>query len=201
MPLLWDAKLEQANVRQRLHKLGLPRAAIYAIGCATHSRDAVLSCQPPALHPTFQKMSNLLDEFWGHYPNSLRSENMARIRDLAYDILPDEKHRTNEYLAAEDVWMDGVAYAFSSATTGDYNEKTELRVLNAVDRAYIFVYTFHHELDQQPESEDQIQTIERHSKFCLPEIDFQLAFLSVLEAIQGQPPPYPAILQEMARGN
>ena len=58
-------------MKHRLQQLGLPKAAIYAIACVTHSRDVVLACKPHPIHPAFIKMSKLLDDFWHGYPNSL----------------------------------------------------------------------------------------------------------------------------------
>lgn len=189
MPLLWDTRIRQANVRQRLRVIGLPRAAIYAIGCVTHARDAVRSCGP-SLHSTFERASDVLDRFWSDYPSSLECSNLMANRDLVVSLLPDDERRLSEYLSGEDTLMDGIVYAFSSAIMPSYNEATEEQVVNALDRAYMFVYIFHHELDQFPQTEDEIRAIESHSQFCLGEIRFQVSLLSLIESMEGLPPSY-----------
>jgi len=105
-------------------------------------------------------------------------------------MLPDDERRLSEYLSGEDALMDGIVHAFSSAILPSYNDSVEEQIMNALDCAYMFVYVFHHELDQFPQTEDEIHTIESHSQFCLAEINFQLYFLSLIESIEGLPPPY-----------
>src|SRR4029077_19867001 len=99
-----DTRIDQANVKHRLRQLGLLKTSVYAIGCVTHSRDVVLAGQPQPLHPTFQMMSGLLDDFWHNYPNSLSSTSIAVSQKRASDMLPDDAERV-DYMLAEDVLM------------------------------------------------------------------------------------------------
>ncbi|MCA9073029.1 MAG: hypothetical protein KDA84_29105, partial [Planctomycetaceae bacterium] len=190
MPLIWDKRIDQANVKARLNRLGLPKAAIYALGCATHSRDVVLTSHQQPLHPTFLKAARLLDDFWTEYPESIEKTAFQNRLEIILDILPDEEQRVTEYPFAEDTWIDGIAAAFELAAMDDYSERAALYALNAVDRAYIFVYTFHHELDGMNKTEAEIRAVESQSKFCVDEIEFQLGLLSVIESSHEIPPNY-----------
>lgn len=196
MPIFWDTRMAQAKLKQRLSEMSFPKVAIYAIGCVTHSRDTVLAYRPSPLHTTFQKMSDLLDDFWQDYPNSLDNTATVALYNNASKLLPDEEQAVG-YEFAEDILMEGIVYAFSLATKNVYSEEAEMLATGAIDRGYIFVYTFHHELDQIYKTEEAIRAVESSSQHCLDEIAFQLDFLSRIEAAQGLPPPYTEIIQEM----
>ena len=196
MPLVWDTRIDQAQVEDRVKRLGLAKTAIYVLGCLTHARDAVVTFHSdslPAFHPKFQSMVRELDQFWSEYPQCLDANSIDDTVQAMFDLLPDEEQRTNEFLLAEDVWMDGVSFAFGLFQTDD-SEKIALDALNAIDRAYVFVYTFHHELDGMNESESEIRAVESTSKFCIDEIEFQIALLGVVESLKGLPPPYKELI-------
>jgi hypothetical protein len=192
MPLHWDTRIEQAHVEDRVKRLGVVKTAVYVLGCLTHARDAVVSCHShplPDFHPIFQSMADMLDEFWLEYPRCLDSSSLSDTLHSVFDILPKEEQRMSEFVLAEDVWMDGMSFALGLFQTND-SEKIALDALNAIDRAYVFVYTFHHELYGMYQSEAEIRAVESTSKFCTDEIEFQIALLGVIESLKGMPPPY-----------
>jgi hypothetical protein len=86
--------------------------------------------------------------------------------------------------------MTGIYAAFALAAKAEYSEEAEMEALTAMDRAYLFVYSFHHELDGMNVTEAEIRAAESQCTFCRNEIEFQLAFLSANESSQGLPPPY-----------
>lgn len=196
--MIWDAKIAQGMVQQRLRQLGLQKVAVFAIGCVTHSRDAVFAMRPSPVHPSFAAMSQLLDDFWRDYPTVLDNNYFADAYTKAKALLPNEVQRV-DYSLAEDVLMDGIVCALSLTVADDYSDEVELRAMTAIDRAYVFVYTFHQEQDRIHQTEEEIEAAEANCGPCLDEIEFQLSLLSRLELVDGLPSSYNVILDAVNR--
>ena len=196
--MYWDTRIDEARVESRLGKLRFPQLVFYLVGCATHAKDVVAASQAKNLSYPFFAVASLFDRFWTDWPQSLRPSTIKALYDETTSLLLN----FGESLpAGDDVLVWAASYAFSVAKLRKYNEKCRIRAMNALDRAYVFVYTFHHEQNQIYASEDEIRTVEMNSPACNAEIEFQLAFLTTVEAIQGQPLPYAAIVSQMGGGH
>ena len=196
--LYWDSQTKAANLKRRLRKLSLVKAIAYAVGCATHAKDRI-AANSPAYGTAFPALASLLDSFWDKYPSSLQAHVVRALADEAARLTPQEGEA--DLHAGEEQLIWATAYSFSLATRSKYTGDAVNETHASVDQAYQAVFSFNHEQDQSYSSEKEIREVERESPVCQAEMEFQLAFLAAVEAIQGQPPPYATILRQMGSGH
>ena len=193
----WDTRIAEAHVKNRLKGLGFPKVAVYVVGCVTHAKDVLAGELGDRSTGVFRKVVELLDGFWTQYPRSMQPDLIEWLVLEAADLLPGEEGVSS---GSEDYLVWGTAYGFSLVKRNKYDKDTAVEALAAVDRAYWAVCSLTHE-DRSGLTEVDTRAIEMNSPICKSEIEFQLAYLAALEDIQGQPPLYGTIVQQMRSGH
>jgi hypothetical protein len=191
--------MEEASFRERVSRLDISRARVYAVGCATHAKDHILGEKGSKVDRPLETVAKLLDTFWSLCPQSLRDAALAPLVVQIDVLTPVEGVPEYEPGTGQLIWS--VAYAFSIAQKKECDEDAVLTTEASAWNAYEAVFSFHHEQGQTYPGEEEIRELEMNSVACQAEIEFQLAFLGALEASQGQPPPYATILQQMSSGH
>lgn len=189
------SRMEEANFRVRVSRLDILRATVYAVGCATHAKDHLLGEKRDKIDRPLAVVAELLDTFWNLYPQSLRESIFHSLVAQIDQLAPVEGVPEYELGTGQLIWS--VAYAFSIAQKKVCDEDAVLTAEASTWNAYEAVFSFHHEQGQTYPGEEEIRELEINSEACRREIEFQLSFLAVLEARQGQPPPYATLLQQM----
>src|SRR5262245_46968429 len=111
------SRMKEADLHARLERVGIPKIAIYSIGCASHAMAKIVASKTPPHEEPLLKAAGLLETFWGSYPNILRADILHRMVVEAAELLPIEG--IPEYQPGTPDLLSSTAYGLSSA------EKTE----------------------------------------------------------------------------
>lgn len=196
--LWWYARIAEARLEDRLQHLDLFTIKVYVVGCVTHAKDVLAKAMVNNQSGEFARISQVLDKFWLQYPQSLEPPLRDLLATEAAKLLPGEEGGSSGW---EDALAWAAAYAFSIVRRDQYTKEAATEALEALHQAYWSVFTFTHEQSHIYASDEKIRDVEMNSPVCKAEVEFQFAFLAVLEVIQGQPPPYATILQQMGSGH
>ena len=191
--LWWDEQIKEAELQARMRALSFPNLVVYALGCVTHAKEVLLADPPDQLQPDFFRSVEILERVWQEFPRSLERDWMAQAKQEAVAIEPDHDQRVG-FMFCEAELMTAISFGMALGAMHESSEKAVRYALGAQDRAYIFIYQYHHELDGSCRQEEEIREVEQSSDACQTELQFQLDFLTAIEQLGDRTLPYSKIL-------
>lgn len=197
----WFSEVTAAKLKERMRCLTHDALHVFAIGCATHAKDCILTVaqhrgQAAADLAQYAPSADLLDRFWNAYPASVSGKGLSdAVKETEQVVMATLGPQPDMLLTAPgaEPLMWAVLYSVASSASDDQI----VSAWDALDMSYRAVFQFFSD-DPSALGTERMYEVEEETSQCREAIEFQLRFLAAVESFDSTPPSYSQIVAQLS---